>query len=51
MKCIMRYIVRIIDVVPKDFSKNVSKYQIFHIKPKIQISNEDHCGMWLICFK
>ena len=51
MKCFMRYLIRIIDLMPKDISKNINKLKMFHVKSKIQISNETHCGLWLIFFK
>jgi hypothetical protein len=57
MKCFMRYLVRVIDIIPKDLSKNVNlnmnRIKMFHVKPKIHISNEFdlECGLWLIFFK
>ena len=51
MKCFMRYLIRIIDIIPKDISKNINKWKMFHVKSKIQILNETHCGLWLIFFK
>ena len=51
MKCFMRYFIRIIDIIPKDISKNISRLKLFHIKSKLQISNEHDCGLWLIFFK
>ena len=51
MKCVMRYLVRIIDIIPKDVSKHVSKMKMFHTQSKIQILNENECGLWLIFFK
>jgi len=49
----MRYLVRIVDIIPKDVSKNVSKWKMFHVKPNIQIlnKNENECGLWIIFFK
>jgi hypothetical protein len=47
----MRYLVRVIDVIPKDILKNGSKWKMFHVKPNIQVLNESRCGLWLIFFK
>ena len=48
MKCCMRYLIRIIDIIPKDISKIINRSKMFHIK--IQILNETHtdCGLWLL---
>ena len=51
MKCFMRYFIRIIDIIPKDISKNITRSKMFHVKSNIKISNNTDCGLWLIFFK
>ena len=53
MKCFMRYLVRVIDIIPKDISKIINRSKMFYVKQQIKNNDTDtlDCGLWLIFFK